>query len=78
MGSNIIQLGSSEVRPSWSQGFARNAKEARNPHLWNGLVGHWGFNLGATGLTAHDVSRRGNNGVLTNGPLWVSIVWITH
>lgn len=36
----------------------------------SGLVGRWAFDEGA-GLVAADSSGNGNNGVLTNGPLWV-------
>jgi len=72
MGSNIIQIGSSAVRPSWSQGFARSKSEAANPSLWDGLVGAWFPSFGATGATLHDISPGAkNNGTLTNSPTWV-------
>ncbi len=37
--------------------------------FWQGLVGYWPFDEG-TGTTAYDASGYGNNGTLTNGPLW--------
>ncbi len=35
----------------------------------NGLIGYWRFNEG-TGTTAYDQTSHGNNGTLTNGPVW--------
>lgn len=52
--------------PTWKQGFARNAAEARNPSLWKGLVGLWMPSLGPTGLTLRDLSGFGSHGILTN------------
>ena len=46
--------------------IARNASEAKHPHLWRGLVGAWVPSLGVTGGTLRDVSGRGNHGTLTN------------
>ncbi len=57
---------SRNVRPSWKQGFARNAAESAYPGLWKGLVGAWVPSLGVTGLTLRDVSGRHNHGTLTN------------
>ena len=37
----------------------------------SGLVGHWKFDEGA-GSTANDSSGNGNNGALTNTPLWTT------
>ena len=54
-----------DVRPSYGQGFARNAAEAENPGLRDGLVGLWALSLGPTGLTLFDVSGRRNHGTLT-------------
>jgi hypothetical protein len=39
----------------------------------DGLVGYWKFDEG-TGTTAKDSSGNGNDGTLTNGPLWSSTV----
>lgn len=39
--------------------------------ITTGLVGWWKFDVG-TGLTAFDSSGRGNNGILTNGPVWIA------
>ena len=40
-------------------------------NFWQGLVGYWPLDEG-TGTTAYDASGMGNNGTLTNGPLWQS------
>ena len=40
-------------------------------NFWQGLVGYWPLDEG-TGTTAYDASGNGNNGTLTNGPLWQS------
>jgi hypothetical protein len=37
----------------------------------SGLVSHWKFDEG-TGTSATDSSGRGNNGTLTNGPVWTT------
>jgi hypothetical protein len=37
----------------------------------SGLVGYWPFDEG-TGTIAYDQSGNGNNGTLTNGPVWTS------
>ena len=42
----------------------------RDDPLADGLVGYWPF-WERMGLTAHDVSGKGNNGTLVNGPTWV-------
>jgi hypothetical protein len=69
--SVIFLLISSEVfaeplpqpRPSFKQGYARNAFESRAPHLWRGKVGHWAPNLGCTGVNEiRDVSGMGRHG----------------
>ena len=65
-----LDIGDTDVRLSYSTGFARTSQEARNPGLRAGLVGHWDFSLGATGDRAYDVSGRGNNGTLVNEPLF--------
>jgi len=55
------------IRPSYAQGFARNAAESAYPELWRGLVGLWPTSLGPTGLTLYDRSLGvPNNGGLTN------------
>lgn len=54
------------ARPSYQQGYARNASESANPGLWKGLVGLWAPSLGPTGLTLRDISGYGNHGTLTN------------
>jgi len=36
-----------------------------------GLVGHWIMNEGG-GLTAYDISGKGNHGTLTSGPTWTA------
>ena len=33
--------------PSYKAGYAKNAGESENPHLWKGLVGAWMPSLGA-------------------------------
>ena len=40
------------------------------PGLWKGNVGLWSFAEGGGGKV-YDVSGRGNNGTLINGPIWV-------
>lgn len=52
--------------PSYKAGYAKNADESENPHLWKGLVGAWMPSLGVTGDTLRDVSGNGNDGTLTN------------
>ena len=51
--------------------FSRKPSDAKYPYLWKGLEVYWDFMLGATGLTAHDISGRGNDGTLINDPVWV-------
>ena len=63
-------------RPSWKQGFARNAAESKNPGLWKGLRGLWAPVLGPTGTTLRDVSGYGNHGVLTN--MDPATDWVTN
>lgn len=41
-----------------------------NLTLDNGLVGYWKFDEGTGTTIAKDSSRSGNNGTLTNGPVW--------
>jgi hypothetical protein len=53
------------VRPSFQQGYARHAGESAAPELWQGLVGAWVPALGPSGDKLPDLSRRGNNAVLT-------------
>lgn len=53
------------VRPSYQQGYARNASESENPGSWSGLVGAWVPTLGPTGSTLRDISGYGNHGTLT-------------
>lgn len=59
------------VKPSYKTGFARNAAESANPHLWRGLVGAWIPALGVTGNILHDISAFKNHGTLVNSPTWV-------
>ena len=53
--------------------FAR-FEAGNNLALWttaSGLVGYWSFDEG-TGITANDLSRRGNTGTLINNPTWTT------
>lgn len=62
-----------QVRPSYHQGFARNASECdpQYAHLWKGKIGHWVPYLGVTGITTlRDVSGLGNHGTL-NGSMTI-------
>ena len=52
--------------PSYEQGFARNAAEAWNTNLREGLLSCWHMALGPTGATLFDVSRYGRHGPLTS------------
>ena len=54
------------IRPSYHQGYARNASESENPGSWLGLVGAWAPALGPTGSTLRDVSGNNNHGTLTD------------
>src|SRR3989338_11167387 len=60
----------------WNLGFVIfTPKEAHaalisKPPTNLGLVGYWSMNEG-TGTRAGDLSGKGNNGILTNGPTWV-------
>jgi len=47
-----------------------NAALISKPPTNLGLVGYWSMNEG-TGTRAGDLSGKGNNGILTNGPTWV-------
>ncbi len=59
------------IRPSFQQGFARNASESENQGLWKGKVGHWVPSLGVQGQTLYDVSGYSKHGTLMNGTSWV-------
>jgi hypothetical protein len=61
--------------PSYKAGYAKNAVESENPHLWKGLVGAWMPSLGVTGDTLRDVSGNGNDGTLTN--MDTATDWVT-
>lgn len=54
------------LKPSYGQGFARNAAQSAFSELWRGLVGLWSPSLGPTGLTLHDWSGHKNDGILTS------------
>jgi hypothetical protein len=56
----------SSIRPSYHQGFARNAGESKYPNLWRGLVGAWVPALGVTGGILFDQSPYKRHGTLTN------------
>jgi hypothetical protein len=65
-----------EVRVDYNSGFAillapTDKTCAQDPAscVNNGLVGYWNMDEGGAS-TAKDSSGNGNNGVLTNGPLW--------
>ncbi|HDY68146.1 hypothetical protein LCGC14_1610550 [marine sediment metagenome] len=59
------QVIAQDIRPSFNQGYARNALESKIPHLWKGIVGHWVPSLGVTGIkTLRDISGRRNHGTL--------------
>lgn len=66
------------IVPSWYNGqFARYGSESEASHLREGLVAAWLSFLGPTGGTLHDMSGRGNHGVLTNmdvGTDWFATV----
>jgi hypothetical protein len=62
---------SSIIRPSYHQGFARNAAESKYPHLWKNLKGAWLPFLGPTGNTLHGVGNNKSKGSFVNGPTWV-------
>jgi len=68
-------LASREVTvPSYGQGFARNASEAKNPGLWDGLKAAWQTSLGATGSVLID-SFGTHDGAITYGTPTAN--WIT-
>ncbi len=46
------------IRPSYKQGFARNAAESEHPGLWTRLQGAWFASLGASGSTFFDWGGR--------------------
>ena len=46
--------------------IARNAAQAKYPHLWQGLVGAWYPSLGIQGSQIIDVSGNGNYGTANN------------
>lgn len=52
-------------RPSYHQGYARNASESAYPGLWRGLMGAWLPSFGPSGNTLYDLSGKKNHGVLT-------------
>ncbi len=54
-----------QTRPGYSEGFARSTGESANPGLWKSLQLAYHFPLGNTGNNIHDVSGKGNNGVLS-------------
>ena len=61
-------------RPSYKQGFARSAGQARYPGLRKGLAGLWLPSLGPSGSTLWDWSGRHNRGTLIDmdpGTDWV-------
>ena len=51
--------------PTFSTGFALSSKEAKYPHLWNGLVGAWCPSLGKQGDILRNLSLYNHNAVLT-------------
>lgn len=56
----------------WGQAGGPTATEIYDgAPLDTGLVGHWTFDEGS-GTTAYDRSGNGNNGTLTNGPIWTT------
>lgn len=59
-------MGRSMPIPTFSQGFAQSAGEARYSNLWKGLVGLWSPHLGKQGNKLYDWSGIKNHGVLTN------------
>ncbi|MFA6994461.1 MAG: LamG domain-containing protein, partial [Candidatus Paceibacterota bacterium] len=59
-------------KPNLPGVLSYGSNQALSP-LYNtsGLVGYWNFDEG-TGAIAKDTSGNGNNGTLTNGPVWTS------
>lgn len=66
---SILTWSPPQWHPSYKQGFARNASEAANPGLWDGLVGAWAPTLGVTGLSLQDIAN-GNTGTLSDSGMW--------
>lgn len=59
------------IQPSYKTGFAKNASESANPHLWEGLAGAWMPSFGVTGDEVYDLSGYRSNGIFQNGTTWV-------
>lgn len=58
------------ARPSWATGFAREQSDARFPCLREQLAWHYAPQLGATGGTLMELTGRGVNATLEDGPTW--------
>lgn len=58
----------SEHSPSYQNGFAHNAAESARPQDWSGLRWAGVPELGPSGTTLHDITRR-TNGTITNANL---------
>jgi hypothetical protein len=69
---NSIKLKEKKIKPSYKNGYARNAAESINPELWNGLIGAWVPNLGVTGSSKikNLVSKENDEGELINNIEW--------
>jgi len=57
------------------EGFAPRDGSPRFPQAWNECLGAWAPLLGPTGLTLHEWSGTGNDGVMTN--MTASSAWTT-
>lgn len=57
--------------PSYKAGYAKNADESENPHLWDGLTGAWVPNLGiGSGLKIKNLAVKNDEGDLKNDIEW--------
>lgn len=61
-------IDASPVKPSWKQGFARDAAWSARPQMWKNLVRVWVPALGWTGMTLRDMSGRHAHGTHVNDP----------
>jgi len=74
-GAMSIALGGAPASPAFSQNirkpayFETNGLAHTNHPRYRGVVGHWILNESG-GLTAYDLSGRGNRGALTGSPTW--------